>query len=65
MFTFTKETLDGINYFTTVNASGTTTMIFEMYGTVFVQVNRSPAKALEDIKKPSKDVQNLMMVFEA
>lgn len=65
MFEFTTETLDGTTYYTTVNARGTTTMMFEMFGTVFVQVNRSPAKALEDIKKPSKDVKNLLSVFES
>ena len=65
MFTFTTETLSGITYYTTVNARGTSTMIFESFGTMFVQVNRSPAKALEDIKKPSKDVKNLLSVMEA
>jgi len=65
MFTFTKETLDNTNYFATTNARGTVTTMFKMCGTVFVQVNRSPAKALVDIAKPSKDVKNLISVFEA
>ena len=65
MFTFTKETLTGTNYYTTVNARGTTTMMFEMCGTVFVQTNRSPAKALQDIAKPSKQVKDLLSVFNA
>lgn len=63
MFNFTKETLDGITYFTTVNARGTSTMIFKMNDEIFVQVNRSPAKALCDIKKPSQDVKNLLTVM--
>ena len=65
MFTYNTETLSGITYYTTTNKRGTTTTIFEMVGTVFVMVNRSPAKALEDIKKQSKQVQNLLAVFEA
>ena len=65
MFTFNKEVIDGVSYFTTVSAKGHTTMMFEMCGTVFVQVNRSAAKALADISKPSQAVNDLMLVFEA
>jgi hypothetical protein len=65
MFTFTKETLDNTNYFSTTNARGTVTTMFKMGCTVFVQVNRSPAKAIQDIAKLSKDVKNLISVFEA
>ena len=65
MFTFTKETLANTNYFATINARGTITTMFKMGCTIFVQVNRSPAKALVDIAKPSKDVKNLITVFEA
>ena len=65
MFEFTKETLDGTTYYATTNARGTTTMMFEMCGTVFVQVNRSPAKAMQDIAKPSKQVKDLLSAFNA
>ena len=67
MTTFTYETsiLDGTYYISTENARGTVTTMFEMCGTMFVQVNRSPAKALKDIVKPSKDVKNLLSVLEA
>ena len=67
MTTFTYETsiLDGTHYISTTNTRGTVTTMFEMFGTMFVQVNRSPAKALKDIAKPSKDVKNLLSVLEA
>ena len=65
MFNFTTETLDNTTFYTTTNARGTITMMFEMFGTVFVQVNSSPAKALQDIVKQSKDVKNLTLVMEA
>lgn len=64
-FTYETEIIDGTHYITTTNARGTTTMMFEMFGTMFVQVNRSPAKALKDIAKQSKDVKNLLSVLEA
>ena len=64
-FTYETEILDGIHYISTTNARGTTTTIFEMSGTIFVGVNRSPVKALVDIKKPSKDVKNLLTIMEA
>ena len=65
MTEYTTETLDGTAYFSTVNARGTSTMMFKMFGTTFVQVNNSPAKALEDIAKPSKQVKELLQVMEA
>ena len=65
MFTFTKETIESINYFTTVSAKGHKTMMFQMCGVVFVQVNLSAPKALVDIIKPSQAVQDLALVFEA
>ena len=65
MFTYTTETLNGTKYYTTTNARGTTTMIEESHGTVFVWVNKSAPKALQNIKKQSKQVQNLLAVMEA
>ena len=64
MFEYTTETLEGTTYYTTVNSRGTVTMMFELSGTVFVQVNSSPVKALEDIKKQSKQVKFLAEVME-
>lgn len=65
MFTFKKETIDGTNYFSTVSDRGHVTTMFESWGDIFVMVNKSPAKALVDIKKHSQEVQNLLTVFEA
>jgi hypothetical protein len=65
MFTYEIEVLDETKYYATTNERGTTTIMFNMRGTTFVQVNRSAPKALADIKKPSNDVKNLIMVFEA
>ena len=64
-FAYNTEILDGTHYIMTTNARGTTTMMFEMAGTMFVQVNSSPAQALKDIAKQSKDVKNLLSVLEA
>ena len=64
-FTYEASIIDGTHYIMTTNTRGTTTMMFEMCGTMFVQVNRSPAKALKDIVKQSKDVKNLLSVLEA
>ena len=65
MFTYNTETLNGTKYYTTTNARGTTTMIEESHGTIFVWVNRSAPKALQDIKKQSKQLQSLLAVMEA
>lgn len=63
MFTFTKEIIDGTTYLTTTNSRGNTTMLFESFGEIFIQVNRSPAKALVDIAKPSACTKNLLIAY--
>lgn len=65
MINVTTETLDGVTYLTTTNARGNTTMVYRMFGTTFVQTNRSPAQALQDIAKPSKDAKALVAILEA
>ena len=63
MFTFTKEIIDGTTYLTTTNARGNTTMLFESFGEIFIQTNRSPAKALVDIAKPSACAKSLLLAY--
>ena len=60
MFTYSIETINGKNFYT-----GTTTMIERTHGTIFVWINRSAPKALQDIARPSKQLKNLLAVFEA
>ena len=62
---YTKTTLDNTDYFETTNARGNITTVWEMCGTLFVQTNRSPARAFQDIAKPSKDAVALIAVMEA
>ena len=63
-FNYTTETLDNTTYYSTTTGKFTTTM-FEMNGTTFVGVNKSPVKALQDIVKQSKAVKNLLTVIGA
>ena len=62
---YTTTTLDGVTYYEAQDARGNVTTVFEMCGTVFVQTNRTPAKALEDVKNLSKTAAALVDIFNA
>lgn len=54
------EVLDGTTYFSAESARGNVTTVWDLFGTVFVQTNRSAPKAMADIAKPSKDVKAIV-----
>lgn len=62
MTSYTTETIDNTTYFSVEDARGNSTMMWELFGTVFVQTNSSPAKALQDISKRSKSVEMLCSI---
>ena len=62
-FTLKKETLSGVTYYSTFDAKGNCTTMFDMSGETFVMVNKSPARALCDIRKKSGSVKFLESVF--
>jgi hypothetical protein len=64
MTNFKTEILDGTTFYSTENARGNVTTVWSWgENETYVQVNSSQAKFLGDIKKPSKEVKNLIAIM--
>lgn len=64
VFTLTKEVLGGTVYYSTSDIKGNSTTMFDMCGTTFVMVNKSPARPLSHIRKKSEAVKFLESAFK-
>ena len=62
---YNTETLGNTTYFSAVSERGHTTTVFNMDGTTFVQTNKTPARAIQDIAKPTKLATALIEIMEA